>query len=179
MLGGLAPILIFNFKKLPPSIAPTIAAIPVVSQIVNAIDLPAIPLYLSEELTGISIDTQEKNIDIETTTETLTSGGTPETNQRGLNSSVKVNLIAIQDSIGFALLSALAELVFPKVTSKEYSLTYLNGPITVFGGLLHSFAVSQDSNDERLKVTIELIKQGISTKAPIPVVQKLTAVVPL
>ncbi len=179
MLNGIDPILIFNFKKLAPDVQATIAAIPVVSQIVQRIDLPAIPLYLSEIATGIYIETEDKSVDIETTTETLTNGTEPDLNQRGIQSTVKINMIANQDSIGLALLSALSDLIFPKVTSKEYSITYLHGAVTVFAGLLHSFSISQNSGNTLYNVSMELIRPGIMSKLPIPVVSPVTGAVPL
>lgn len=179
MLNGIDPIIIFNFKKLSPETQATIAKIPVVASIVSAIDLPAIPIYLNERITGLLIESEDKNIDIETSTETLTSGDSPISNQRGLNSSVKVTITAHRDSIGLALFSAMADLVFPKVTSKEYSITYLHGAVTVFAGLLHSFSISQNSNDELFNIVFELVRPGIALKAPIPTVTKVTGAVPL
>ncbi len=178
MLNGIDPIIIFNFKKIPPGLA-TIAKIPVIASIVEAIDLPAIPIYLSENLTGIFIDSEDKNIDIDTTTNTLSDGSTPDISQRGISSTVTVIMKATKDSIGATLFSAMAELVFPKLTSKEYSITYLHGAVTVFAGLLHSFAVTANANDNLLNITFSLIKPPLGVKAAIPVVPKITGTVPL
>ena len=51
------------------------------------------------------------------------------------------------------------------MTSKEYSITYLHGAVTVFNGLLHSFAVTQQANNELYNVTLELIKPS-AAQAP-------------
>lgn len=167
MLNGIEPILIFQFSKLSPSAAESVSKIPIVSSIVNTIGLPPIPLYLSEKLTGLYIDAEDKNIDIETTTETLSTGGTPIINQKAINSTVKIQMVASKDSIGLTLLSAIADLILPKVTSKEYSITYLHGAVTVFGGLLHSFAISQNSTNDLYNVTLELTKSsGEQKKGP-------------
>jgi hypothetical protein len=180
MLNGIDPIIIFNLKKLPPSVASTVSKIPVVSSIVEAIDLPLIPIYLSERLTGIYIDTEDKNVDIETNIETLTDGSAPNVNQRGIGNTVKIKMQANRDSIGVSLFSALSDLVFPKVTSKEYSITYLHGAVTVFGGLLHSFALTQNANNDLYDITLELIKPPLGApKSSVPVVEKTTGAVPL
>lgn len=179
MLNGVDPIIIFNFKKLTPSLQSTISKIPIVSSIVSVIDLPVIPIYLSERLTGVYIDTEDKNIDIETTIDTLTDGGTPDTSQRGINSSVKINMKASANSIGVSLFSALTDLILPKVTSKEYSITYLHGAVTVFAGLLHGFSIQQNADNDLYSISMELIKPSAGVKIGPPVVSKFTGAVPL
>lgn len=178
MLNGIDPIIIFNFKKIPPSLE-SLTKIPVVASVVSAIDLPAIPIYLSEKLTGVFIDTEDKHVDITTTVEATTDGTPPTTSQRPIASTVTVTMTAIKDSLGLALFSALAELVFPKVTSKEYSVTYLHGAVTVFAGLLQSFAITQNANDERYTITMVLNKPAPEKPATTVEVPKSTGTVPL
>jgi hypothetical protein len=180
VLNGIDPIILFNFKKLSPSLSESIAKIPVVASIVDTIDLPVIPLYLSERLTGIYVDAESKSIEVDTSTDTLSSGDAPEMNQRGLQNTVKIEMIAKQGSIGVMLLSALSDLVFPKLTSKEYSITYLHGAVTVFGGLLHSFSLSQEAGSNLYKISLELIKPtGKFAAAGPPTVVKVTGTEPL
>jgi hypothetical protein len=181
MLNGIDPILLFQISKLTPTETEALSKIPLVSTIVEKIGLPPIPIYLSEKLTGLYIDTEDKNIDIETSTETLANGADPIVNQKALNSTVRINMIASKDSIGLTLLAAVADLIVPKVTSREYSITYLHGPVTVFGGLLHSFSVSQNANDTIMNVTLEISKTVDKTKKPAgpPTVQRTTEAVNL
>lgn len=181
MLNGIDPIIIFNFSKLEPDLQAAVANIPVVSNIVNKIGLPPIPIYLSERLTGLFIDSEEKSIDIETTTETLTSGSDPVWQQKGINSTVKINMIANKNSLGMTLLGALADLVFEKVTSKEYSITYIHGSTTIFNGLLHSFSISQQADSDLMQISAELTRStGKPTpKTSVPVVDKITGALPL
>lgn len=178
MLNGVDPIILFNFKKIPPSLQAVISKTPVLASIVSAIDLPVIPLYLSERLTGIYIETESKSIDIETNTETLATGEAPVTNQRGLQSSIKIEMVASRNSIGVSLFAAMADLIFPKVTSKEYSITYLHGAVTVFAGLLHSFSITQNRENDLYQISLELIKPS-GTKFTVPVVGKVTGALPL
>lgn len=160
MLNGIDPIIIFEFSKLTPSQEASVAKIPIVSSIVSAIGLPPIPIYLSEKLTGLYIDSEDRNIDIQTTVETLTDGSSPQTNQKAINSTTSINMIANKNSIGLTLLSALCDLVVPKVSSKEYTITYLHGSVTIFRGLLHSFSVSQSSENDLLQIKLELTKNN-------------------
>lgn len=174
MLGGLDPILIFQFKKLLPGLLDlgSQQKIPIASESSTAFPLPFIPLYLSERLTGLYIDTETKSIEIDSQAETLSNGDTEQITQRGISSTIKIDMIASRDSIGISLLSALTDLIFPKVTSKEYSITYLHGAVTVFNGYLHSFTIDQNSSNELYKVSLELVKPS-ALKLPIPIVGKV------
>ena len=178
MLNGIDPIIIFGFKKLPPSIAAN-PAIPVAGAAGLPLDLPFIPIYLSEKLTGIYIDSEDKNLDVDTTVTATSDGSTPIVNQRPISSTITINMKASRDSIGVSLFSAMADLVFPKLTSKEYNITYLHGAVTVFQGLLHSFSITQNSNDDLYNITLGLVKPPAEIKSPVPVVGKVTGAVPL
>lgn len=166
MLNGIEPIILFNFFKKTPAIEAAIADIPIVSQLVSKFDLPPIPIYLSEELTGIYIDSEEKSIEVDTKDETLQDGEVPKTDQKGIHNLITVNMVATTGALGITLLSALADLVFQKVTSKEYSITYLSGPTTVFNGLLHGFSVSSNTNSNLMNIRLELSRsRSLLTKA--------------
>ena len=160
MLGGIDPIIIFEFSKLTPSQEASVAKIPIVSSIVSKIGLPPIPIYLSEKLTGLYIDSEDRNIDIQTTVETLSDSSQPQVNQKAINSTTSINMIANKNSIGLTLLSALCDLVVPKVSSKEYTITYLHGSVTIFRGLLHTFSVSQSAESDLLTIKLELTKNN-------------------
>lgn len=178
MLNGIDPILIFEFSKLitDESGASNRSKVPVTASILSKLPLPYIPIYLNEKLTGLYIDTEERNIDVDTSTETLTISDDPIHNQRGINNSVKIQMLATRDSIGLTLLSAMADFIFPRVTSREYAITYLHGAITVFHGLLHSFAITQDPNNDLYHITLELIRVGIAQKQLSPEVSKTPGV---
>lgn len=164
MLGGIDPIIIFQFSKLAPStdIRETLNKIPVISQIPTIIDQPPIPVYLSETF-GLQIDSEDKNIDIETDIETLTNGQQPDTNQKGIASTVTINITAKKDSVGLILLASLLDLVFDRTTSKEYAITYMHGATTIFRGLLHTFSINQNATNDLALVKIELSR---GTKNP-------------
>lgn len=182
MLNGIAPIIIFNFKKLAPSLLQDINSIPLLAENNVSIPLIPIPIYLDENLTGIYIDSESKNIDIETKPETLPSGEKPTATQRGLNSVINVGMIASTDSVGLSVLMAMSDLIFQKVTSQEYSITYLHRAVTVFGGLLESFSVQQNREDNLYNISMSISKAtgGSTVEAATPVtVSKTTGAVPL
>lgn len=158
MLNGIDPIIIFQLYKLIPSTTDLLANIPITAEVKKRATVAIIPIYLSEKITGIYIDTESKNIDIETNVDSLTSGDPALVNQKTLGSIVTVNLKASANSVGLTILSAMAELLLDKVTSQEYEMTYIHQSTTIFGGLLHSFSVDQGGNDDLLKIKLEIAR---------------------
>lgn len=182
MLNGVDPVIIIQFASLAPKLGSTISKIPILADYPDLIAMPPIPIYLSQKLTGLHIDTEEKNVDIQTATETATDGSAPQVDQKGISSVIAINLEARKDAVGLSLLSGLVDRIFNKVTSKEYSITYLHGPIIIFGGLLHSYGVSQEAGSELLRIKIEISKgsESTPTKAdPLPKVPGLPGAVPI
>lgn len=178
MLNGIDPIILFHYsKKLPTNIGLEFD-IPIVSAIEEMIDFPPIPVYLSESLFGIVIDSESKNIDIQTDIETLTDGSAPKVNQRGANSTVSINLKGKKDSIPLTLLSAFLEQAFTKVSSQEYAITYLHGATTIFRGLLKSYAVDTQDNSDLQLIKIELTtgesqpQKTATVPSPTPILNK-------
>lgn len=163
MLGGIAPVIIFNLFKKTPDVESTLSKIPLVSDFANFTTLPPIPLYLDEGLTGIFISNESKNVDIDTSTETNTKGTDPDTNQKGLGNIVTIDMFANNGSVGLTLLSAFIDSIYPLVTSKEYSITYIHGAITVFNGLLHQFSIQQSDQDDLYRVQLQLVRNTSST----------------
>lgn len=181
MLNGLAPIIIFQFSKKIPQ-APSLGAkIPVETSFFSKIPLPPIPLYLDEKLTGLIVDSEDKSIDIQTSQDSLSDADSPLITQNALESSVKINLQATKDSIGLTILSAVADMILPRVTSQEYSIQYLNGATTMFNAKLKSFSVNSSRDNTLLNITVELIKGDNRTIAskPIPETQRLPEAVSL
>jgi hypothetical protein len=161
MLNGLSPILIFQFsKKLVDlsAVGDVIAKIPLIAEIPSVVDEPPIPVYLSETITGVFIESEDKSVDVVTDFETKTDGSPVNVNQKGASSVVSINLLARKDSLGVALLSALIDLAFDKVTSNEYSVSYLSGPTTVFRGKITQWVANQNADNELLSMKLEITR---------------------
>jgi hypothetical protein len=168
VLNGLEPILIFTFYKA--SAAVTASKIPIANDLgLNRLSLPPIPIYLSEKATGIYIDSEDKNLDIETNMEGLRTGDEPSVTQKPIGTTITVNMEANKDSLGLTLLSALCELLLPKLVSKEYGITYIHGPTIIFNGLLHSYSTSVDSNTDKMKIKLEISKDASKKASAIEV----------
>lgn len=159
MLGGRNPVIIFQFKKLAgTAVGDLVLKIPLVSRIPTFIDEPPIPLYLSDRLTGIYVDTQNKNVDINTDTTTLGSGEEPEITQSGIGSTLSISLIAKRGSIGATLLSAMIDQIFDKVSSQEYAISYLNGATTIFRGLVSGYSVQENSDNDLIQIQLDITR---------------------
>lgn len=158
MLNGLYPVILFQLYKSLPAANATLAKIPLTSAPKTKATFAVIPLYLDEKLTGIMVDTESKNIDIETKPDGLTSGEGGPVNQKPLGSIITVNLIAERNSVGLTVLLALSELLLDKAVAQEFEVTYMNGAITVFGGLIHSFSYDQGGDNTLMKVKLEIAR---------------------
>lgn len=176
MLNGIDPILIFQFGKALPAASEALAKIPIISQVPTIVEAPPIPIYLSQTLTGLHVDSESKNIDASTATTTKTDGSAPDVDQKGVGSIVAVNIVASKTSIGITLLSAMMDQVFERMTSKEYAITYLHGAVTVFRGLLHSFSIDQNSNDTRYLIRMELSRGGAKSPTKVQVIPSVPGV---
>ncbi len=168
MLNGIDPIIIFQFGKKLFSASVTNKDIPVADSGGTVAPLPPIPIYLSEKLTGVFIDSEEKSVEIDTKTDSLQSGATV-VNQKPITSTVKINMVASKESLGVKLFAAMSDLILPKLASKEYSITYMHDAVVILEGLLHSFSISQNSNDDRYSIAIELIKPSSEPKKAGPI----------
>ncbi len=164
MLGGIAPIIIFDFEAATAvNLASVFSGIPVLKDIVPSAKLPSIPLYLDEQLTGMYVDSQTKNIDVSTETEGNTTDPNPKIFQKNINSIITVNLIASQNSIGMALLTVLSDKIFSSLITTKYSITYLNKSVTLFNGLLHSFSTVQNSDNDLYNISIQFSQGKVNS----------------
>lgn len=162
MLNGLAPILIFHFPIFSEGAqASAITGIPVVDNFITSnIGIP-VPIYLDEQLTGLQVKGESKVLDIETEPKQRYDGKAPEVKQRGVNNTVTVNLTGKRDSTYLAVLLALSDQVFSRVVAKKYSVTYVNGPTTVFNGLLQGFSAVPGEDNDLIDISIQISKANL------------------
>lgn len=166
MLNGLDPIIIFNFKKLLPALQGATSGIPLLAGLTDSLPLAPIPIYLSEKITGLYIEQENKNIDIATDAVTKDDGKKPSAFQQGLGSTVTVVMHANASSIGLTILSALTDIIFEKVTSQEYTISYLHKAVAIFGGLLDSFSIQQSRDNDLYTATMVISRVTGGTTIP-------------
>lgn len=186
MLNGLAPLLVITLKN--KGLMDFFGPNSLLGDVAEAVGIP-IPIYLSEKLTGIYVDTESRSIDVVTKVEPVTTKDPltlevkpPEITQTAVDTQVTINLLALKDSVLLVALIALMEELIKRLVSKEYSIHYLNGPTTVFGGLLHRFATSINPNEDLMRIELTISTAGKESPTPKPPVQsvsKVTGAVPL
>jgi len=178
MLNGLAPIMLFQFYKNVPEVPTALGSIPVVGEYLSSLALPPIPVYLDERQSGILITAESKTIDIETKLDSKTNGGT-DVNQKALGSTINVQMTAEASNLGVVLFSAFADLILDKVTSQEYSVTYMNGPIVLINGLLHSLSIDPEEGTTLYRINMVLTRGKSQAAAPDTTLTKSEGAVPL
>jgi len=179
MLNGIAPLLVFTFTN--DEAINAVKSVPLVGNfLAENVGLP-IPLYLDEYLTGIYVQGESKAIDIETKPEARNDGEDPIVNQRLLNSVTTVTMVASKKGVLLMTLLAFADVILSRVVSKQYKISYFNGPTIIINGLLHGFTTQQGDNDDLVRIEMLISKIGkgeTSTVGQTPSVAKVTGVSP-
>lgn len=164
MLNGVAPIIIFSFFKKQP--ATKEKGTPLISQVVSRFSFPPIPVYLDESL-GVLVSSKKTNIDIATRVETMTNGDPAAVTQKGIAAITTIEMVANKNNLILGVILAMSTQILQKVTSKEYSISFLHESTVIVNGLLHSFNREETSDSEMTTITME-ISQGGEDKSPLP-----------
>lgn len=180
MLNGADPLLIFHFYN--KGVTDFLADLPFGDTISDLVGVP-IPIYLSERLTGIYVDTETRGIDVVTKVDAITEKDPltletlpPEVTQTALDATVSVSMFANRNSVVLTAITALAETILSKLVTQEYGISYINGATVIFNGYLHRFQTSINRNDDlvRIDLTLSNAKKASPTPkagpVPIPVV---------
>lgn len=182
-LGGIAPLLIFQFSVPSPALPTDFVGPPgptgLIDSFFQAVGVP-VPIYLDEKLTGIYVENESRGIDIQTNAQQLRTGEVLY-DQRGLDSLVSIRLFASKDSVILTALLALADMAFQFVVSKAYKVSYFNGPTVIINGLLHGFQTETNSNDDLITITLQLSKanQATTATATLTALPKITGALPV
>lgn len=169
ILEGVAPLLVITLKN--KGIIDFFGPGTLLDDVVEAIGLP-IPIYLSEQLTGVYVDNESSSIDVVTKIDPVTDKGldnqvkTPAVSQTSGNSSVSINLFARKDSVLLTALLALMDMIVNRLVSQEYSIHYLNGPTAIFGAKLARFSKVNTSGTDL--ITMQLDLSTASKESPTP-----------
>ncbi len=164
MLNGAFPILVFYFPtSLEVETFNAITGVPETKTFdAGNLSFPIpIPILLDERITGVFIESESKALDVDTETKQRYDDKAPDTKQRGVTNLVTVNMLAKRDSVYLAVFLALNDMVFQRLVSKHYSISYLNGPTTVFNGLLHGFSAQASNDDDLMRITLQISKANL------------------
>lgn len=183
MLNGADPLIIIHLKK---NFTNDLTADEINSSVLNslvaAVGIP-IPIYLSETLTGVYVDTETRSIDVATRVDPTTQRDDltlealpPVVSQTAVDSSVTINLLCLRDSVMLTALIAMAELILSKLVTQEYGISYLNGPTVIFDGLLQRFQTNVNRNDNLVRIDFVLSNAKKETPTPKPTVTPIPKV---
>lgn len=185
-LTGLDPLLIIVLKNKGPQ--DPLGPSSLLDSFLDAVGIP-IPIYLSEKLTGIYIDTESKGIDVTTRVDSVVDRGLdgqaedPKVSQQALDSQLSINMHAKKGSIMLTALLALMDMILSRLVSGEYEIHYLNGPTCIFGAKLHRFGHNSASGSELISMELVLSTasktKNPTPKASVPAISKVTGAVPL
>lgn len=130
MLNGIAPVIVFVFKK-------EVAGVKIPYNI--------IPLYLDERLTGVLADTQSRHMSVEVQNIGNTSY------ERTTSSDVQLTFIAKKNNIAVTAVLALFEKVMNHINKQEYSITLYYDDVFMTDASLKDFETEvEDGTDKRL-----------------------------
>lgn len=178
MLNGIAPVLIFNFP--PPPKSTLVGGIPVLGEQIERLGFLPIPIYLDEQLTGIQVEEETHSIAFDINAEQTNDEKTL-ASVKGLDSTVTVRLNARKGNPILSALLTFSDIIFKKAVSQNFSITYLNGPILIFDGLLRSFDTSVGVDDDRIRINMTISKALIKDTKAVEsnvIVTKTTGVAP-
>ncbi len=181
-LNGIAPLLVFRFTN--NAAVNVVKNIPVIGNfLAENVGVP-IPIYLDENLTGIYVHGESKAIDIETTVEARNDKKAPIVDQRALNSVTTINFVANNRGVMLMTLLAFADVIMSRVVSKQYTVSYFNGPTIIIDGLLHGFTTQPGENDTKINIQMTISKAnqlstGAQVEGSVPELEKHTGALPI
>lgn len=164
MINGQFPIIIFHLYSKPKYsiFGPKTEYQSRLDDLSALVGIPIV-IPLSEELTGIYIDTESHgirvvtNVDPTTDKDPLTGDNLPPTvTQTGSDSDVNITMLANRGSVMLTAFLAVAQVLVSKLVTAEYAITYLNGPTVIFNGLLSSFNTATNRNDTLVRIDLSI-----------------------
>ena len=153
MLQGIDPVIVINLKT---KIAKETGFSALVKNTVDSfLDLNVIPIYLSEKITGLIIDSEDKSI-VSAIETTETETGQDIIKSRSVTSNLSLSIVGEETSLGIILMSSIMDVLYRKLHSLDYSIHYINKGISIFNAKLSSFNVSRDTGTTKFRISVEL-----------------------
>lgn len=170
MLGGTAPVLVFNFASISSASILNKLGFNIGEDSIFNFEVPivSVPVYLDEKLTGILVDDHERTINVEFEQDENHNY------ERVISSDVKVTLVAQKDNIAFQGFLALFEQVLKRVNSKSYKIYFYYDDVFMTNASLKDFAVTTRENSDTRVVTFTLTNRSEESKAIESVLKKIS-----
>lgn len=133
-----------------------------------------VPLYLSEEATGLCVESETDALNISTDfipvlNEQGTEAGTVKVQQRGETQNVSITLIGNKNSIGLNIILPMLKSIFSKVfAGLDYKIAYFHQNVLIFNARLASYQMTPGSNDTKVSLTLnlEIVPENSEKKEP-------------
>jgi len=169
MLGGTAPVLVFNFASISSASILNKLGFNIGEDSIFNLDIPivSIPVYLDEKLTGILLDDHERSINIEFEQDENHNY------ERVISSDVKVTLVAQKDNVAFQGFLALFEQILKRVNYQAYKIYFYYDDVFMTNASLKDFAVTTIENTDTRVVTFTLTNRSEKSKAIQSVLKKV------
>lgn len=134
-----------------------------------------VPLYLSEEATGLCVESETDSLNISTDfipvlNEQGTEAGTVKVQQRGETQNVSITLIGNKNSIGLNIILPMLKSIFSKVfAGLDYKIAYFHQNVLIFNARLASYQMTPGSNDTKVSLTLnlEIVPENSDKKEPV------------
>nr|DAI34088.1 MAG TPA: hypothetical protein [Caudoviricetes sp.] len=168
MLGGTAPVLVFNFASISSASILNKLGFNIGEDSIFNLDIPivSIPVYLDEKLTGILLDDHERSINIEFEQDENHNY------ERVISSDVKVTLKAQKDNVAFQGFLALFEQILKRVNYQAYKIYFYYDDVFMTNASLKDFAVTTMENTDTRVVTFTLTNRSEESKVIESVLKK-------
>lgn len=161
MLGGTAPVILFNFASISSKTLLEKMGIKIGEDSLFNFDIPffSIPVYLDEQLTGLLVDDHERSINIEYETDGINNY------EREISSDVTITIIAQKNNVALQAFLALFEKVLKYVNEKAYKIYFYYDDIFLTDAGLKDFNVSTRPNTDTRVVKFTLTNRSDKSKA--------------
>ena len=161
MLGGTAPVIVFNFASISSKDILKKVGIDIANDSIFNFDIPlfSIPFYLDENLTGILVDDHERSINIEFETD---GHGNYE---REISSDVKITLIAEHTNTTLQAFLSIFEQIVKRLAPVSYKIYFYYDDVYMTNDSLKDFSVSTRQGTDVRVVTLTLTNRSEKSKA--------------
>lgn len=161
MLGGTAPVMVFNFASISSKSLLEKLGIKIGEDSLFNFDIPyfSIPVYLDEQLTGLLVDDHERSINIEYETDGVNNY------EREISSDVAITIIARKDNVALQAFLALFEKILKYVNEKSYKIYFYYDDVFLTNAGLKDFNVSTRPNTDTRVVRFTLTNRSEKSKS--------------
>lgn len=161
MLGGTAPVIVFNFASVSSQSLLSKVGIDIADDSIFNFDIPlySIPFYLDENLTGILVDDHERSVNIEFETDGQNNY------EKEISSDVKITLIAEHTNRTLQAFLSIFEQIVKRLSPISYKIYFYYDDVFLTNASLKDFSVSTRQGTDVRVVNLTLTNRSEKSKA--------------